>query len=559
MKRKLFVIAALVVVLAAALSAMPATFANSALMYWEGVTSTGALVMDEDCPLVVNSETLVFDIPHFPADYAYYSSSDEKWDDYDAKVSAAYEFENPTDYEVTARLAFPFGTTFDYSADALYLSDRYFVTADGEQVEKKVRYSFVNDIWSGSFSAQGAVSALKDERTESGRINENATVLKVRYKASGAPYQQYELRFKMPDRDDVCVIAPPYNYCRIDSERVEEFGLFVKNGYWYDFAIVYTGEEPEFVLSAIKDDKEVDCEITRNVIGKTTLSGYADENYPFDDESESAKTDWFNIVVDYLSGSQGLATSFDGNGSDLFVERHVMYWYEYDLVVPAGETVVNTVTAPLLPDINKMYSPNIYKYEYLLSPAKVWAEFGRLDIQINTPYYVLDAEEKGFVKTEKGYSASFDALPDGELTFEVSESADPRYSEPYDRLFTLIVVTGIAVLLGAIEIVLIISFAVKGAKIRNLSETDCGKKKDNTLRAAGAGFISCVAAGATLCIPSLLLTSGMQGLALAITAATAFFALSVAITVTAVKLLVGKKEKGDTNLPADSDDIDLNE
>lgn len=552
MKKKLFVLAALVALIAVVLSAMPVASANSALMRWEGLTSTGALVIGEDCPLVVNSEKLVFDIPHFPEDY-YYSSDDDRLDQYDAKVSATYEFENPADYEVTARLAFPFGTTFDYFEDVLYLSDRYAVTVDGAQVEKKVRYSYVVGVWNGGFSATGAVASLKDKRGENGWINADAKVLKVRYKASGAPYQQYELRFTMPERDDVCVITQTYNYTKSD-ERLEEFGLYVKNGYWYEFAVVYTGEEPEFDVRAMEDGKELDCEITREALETVTLSEYADGTYPFDDESESAKTDWFNIVVDYIYDGNGLATSFERDGGSLFVERHVMHWYEYDLVVPAGGKVVNTVTAPIFPTIDKMYEPSVYEYEYLLSPAKVWAEFGTLDIHINTPYYVLDAEEKGFVKNEDGYSASFATLPDGELTFKVSESADPQYANPYRLLGFFIVATCFAGLIGVVELSLIISFAVKDAKRRNARESDAQERKRNTLRAAGGGFISCVAAGAALSLPSLLIVAGLSGLASAIIVTSVFFALSVAVTVIAVKLLCDKKHKGGGDLLPDGEE-----
>ena len=41
-------------------------FANSAISIWDGVNATGAIVTDEDCPLVVEHELLTFDIAEFP-------------------------------------------------------------------------------------------------------------------------------------------------------------------------------------------------------------------------------------------------------------------------------------------------------------------------------------------------------------------------------------------------------------------------------------------------------------------------------------------------------------
>jgi len=61
-----------------------------------------------------------------------------------------------------------------------------------------------------------------------------------------------------------------------------------------------------------------------------------------------------------------------------------------------------------------------------LSPAKGWASFGSLQIQINTPYYLLESSLNGFEKTDGGYKLTADRLPEGELTFELSESQKPK-------------------------------------------------------------------------------------------------------------------------------------
>ena len=42
------------------------THANSAQRHWSGTDSTGALVKDKNCPLVVDKELLTFDVQEFP-------------------------------------------------------------------------------------------------------------------------------------------------------------------------------------------------------------------------------------------------------------------------------------------------------------------------------------------------------------------------------------------------------------------------------------------------------------------------------------------------------------
>ena len=40
--------------------------ANSAQTHWRGTSSTGAILSGEDCPIIVEHESLSFDIPEFP-------------------------------------------------------------------------------------------------------------------------------------------------------------------------------------------------------------------------------------------------------------------------------------------------------------------------------------------------------------------------------------------------------------------------------------------------------------------------------------------------------------
>ena len=85
------------------------------------------------------------------------------------------------------------------------------------------------------------------------------------------------------------------------------------------------------------------------------------------------------------------------------------------------------MTAPIYPTMNTRYEPPIYEYTYLLSPAKTWAEFGDLDIVVNTPYYMtVSGGLFHFEQMENGYRTSIDGLPEEELMFILSESEDPK-------------------------------------------------------------------------------------------------------------------------------------
>ena len=85
--------------------------ANSAQTYFQGISATGTMVTGEQSPIIVQKENLIFDLQEFPLEH-YAEEAD--YLAYSGKVTAEYTFHNPADYDVTAKLAFPFGQTPDY-------------------------------------------------------------------------------------------------------------------------------------------------------------------------------------------------------------------------------------------------------------------------------------------------------------------------------------------------------------------------------------------------------------------------------------------------------------
>ena len=55
----------LLILLLAGVCIQPA-YTNSAQRHWSGTDSTGAVVLGEDCPIVVERELLTFDVQEFP-------------------------------------------------------------------------------------------------------------------------------------------------------------------------------------------------------------------------------------------------------------------------------------------------------------------------------------------------------------------------------------------------------------------------------------------------------------------------------------------------------------
>ena len=74
--------------------------ANSGLTHWGGADTSGVITTDDNCPLIVEKERLVFDINDMPI-------HDQPNENYNSTVSAEYVFYNPSNIDVEVNLAFP--------------------------------------------------------------------------------------------------------------------------------------------------------------------------------------------------------------------------------------------------------------------------------------------------------------------------------------------------------------------------------------------------------------------------------------------------------------------
>lgn len=188
MKNKKILSALLIAVLLLSIFRLE-TFANSARRLWEGVSMTGAVVADRNCPVEIENEKLTFDISEFPNNYY------EKEDDflaYSGRVTAEYTFYNPADYNVTAKLVFPFGSypsyepheynentgMLEYSDD----TDKYGIWVNGEEIAHEIRHT-LSDI--GDFDINKDMSLIKDDFIKDGFYTPALTVTKYTYEMSG--------------------------------------------------------------------------------------------------------------------------------------------------------------------------------------------------------------------------------------------------------------------------------------------------------------------------------------------------------------------------------------
>lgn len=421
-----------------------AALANSARTQWEGVTTTGLLTSDEECPIVVDREVLTFDIREFPLEY--YGSTDELLA-YSPSVTAEYTFRNPADYAVKATLVFPFGRLPDY-ADAFAgysleaierleaAATQYGASIDGEPTQTVLRHTLLYPF--DKFFLENDLPKLRDGYTEDPFYSPSLTVTKFTYEISGIPEgnDAATIGFRWTPREDAKILL--MNQAGLQQLKDGENSVMVNTWAENDRLVeVYVfGNAPDGILAGLFKDGScttgVDGRITN--VGTKAMSFEEFALQEWSEETGVLKHDWYNAMVDDLNhceqgwGEGIIMRAEFGVHESLDLSNLLLRWYEYEIALEPGQVIANEVTAPIYPSIDAGYTPPIYGYSYLLSPAQMWSDFGTLDVLVKTPYAMTESNLEGFerLEGEAGYTLSLDGLPEGELEFTLSESENPK-------------------------------------------------------------------------------------------------------------------------------------
>ena len=485
-KNKVIAIAMLTALLCAAL-AMPVS-ANSAPTYWEGTDATGAVLSEGDCPLVVEHETLTFDLTSLPQSY-YNDPAD--YLAYSASVKAEYTFYNPTDMTVTAKLLFPYGTRPTYAAsdydpetgeytEHLDLA-KYGAQVDGQPVQTVVRHSFASSSYDPD--PLGSLEALHDGYAEDGFFSRDLPVYVYTFRVTDLDSVTYKAArasiFLAPDAAKTRVMLSQSNGGKMQENGVRLTNS-VDNG---DELTVYVfGEDLTDISWEFYENGSMDRQVPGRMEQisreQLTFEQYALQAY--DQQSGIASHDYNNAVIACLAYSRWDDLGVHTQAYMLTnLESYLLEWYEYEITLAPGQRLTNTVTAPMYPHIDGKYLPEVFTYVYLLSPATRWADFGTLDIVINTPYYMIDVDDlsqapsymedtkigvpfESFEKTDTGYRARLQGLPEGELRFMLSADPAPeRQKGAWDALGWLLGIVAVlfagGVVLGVILILAMIA------------------------------------------------------------------------------------------------------
>lgn len=446
-----------------ALAFSVSAFANSAQMYWSGESGSGLISTNKKSPLQVKNEVLTFDLEEFPENY--YPTVDE-FVNYSGKVTAKYTIHNPSNQTITSKLAFPFGSlpAYDFKADFEYdkiprrYDEMYQILINETEVEKKLRHTFSYGF--SAFDYKDDSEKICDNFKKDDFYSPNTPVKVYVFEPSGIPDEFKEnafasASFSLDAGKTRVLLADCAGHEEIDYKTVDA-GLYVENGIAFTMYVI--GEDiKELPEWKVYGDYMLESEIS----GKVKL--LFTDDWTFKDvalmfhgaDSGVSETDWYNASVDKLN-NLSYYTGFLGSDLELMLSDSLMQWFEYEITLKAGETIENTVTAPIYPTINSGFNPTIYDYTYFISPAKSWASFGKIDVVINTPYYVTECALGEPKKVDGGYAFTIESLPENELFFTLCTSKNPKEDFHFELDFLHISLIFYGVLASIVIIVILL-------------------------------------------------------------------------------------------------------
>ncbi len=424
----LFAIMPLSIIPSSATPALPPTYLNGRDYYDAQVSN--------ESEIIIENQSITFDIKDFPPLQNY-----EKSKDYKGSVTTEYTLFNPTDSEVTVKVAHPINSIPSY-----YYSEndseptKHSIFINGKRIETELRY-YVNV--SNEYEID-LLSIISDEYINNEFCGPNMSVTKYVFKQSGVNQQNAYAGFDI-DKEKYfgsCfyIKEPETNSFSPFSSTKRVTMSAGENGSTVEVYVL--GKEPDQMpewkfYSKFTGAKDSVIEGSMELVSKETSTFLEFVSERYNESFGISEIDYFNIFATIAGNLIKNGTVFTSNfgyknGFKYSRER----CFIYDITIPPKERVVNTINAPIYPSIETGYEPHVYEYTYLLHQANAKMFTGQINVKVNTPYYMLQG--KGFEKTDYGYSLTMNPMDSisenttvihGGIFFTICESEAPEEVE----------------------------------------------------------------------------------------------------------------------------------
>lgn len=437
----------------------------------DGAAYSGAQ-MPSESGVVIENQSVTFDLGDFPL-----IRDAEGAKKYSGTVTTEYTLFNPSDTEITLRVAYPIADTptYLYGIDAKSDAALHSITINDKKINPELRYGVDYDVYSSNYSHLGSI--ISDEYISNEFCSPDMTVTKYTFKQTGVKQSGAYIGFDVKKYGQLtgsCIYLGEYanawdvnyDYRRFNIRAIENGSTFDMYVFGKDLSSL-----PKWTVYkdfGVNDGEEIEGKI--EFVSKETttfsefVSGYYDESLGINE------LDWYNMAATDI----GTTIKNDQVYTSLSELRNGFLSYRakgfiYDITIAPGERVTHTLTGPIYPDIETKYEPYTYLYDYILYYRNAEMFTGQINVKVNTPYYLLG--DNGFTKTDGGYSLTLNAkdtidenseVTYGGINFTLSESENPE--EIKDNSTGLLLMLILFVLLPIGLLIEVVESVVKAVK-----------------------------------------------------------------------------------------------
>jgi hypothetical protein len=440
-------------------------YANSGPIYWEGHPSLEILSIEENSPIIVENEDLIFDF-----------SKDEYLEQGDHSISglvtATYRMSNQTNNNQTVQMAFPIISSLSH----FNLKD-IAIKVDNENVPF--------DIYIGD--EVRSIGNKKDNQ-ENDRLNFKQIVKSINKEVYTPLHYNLNEVGKLYTYDVSTTSENNVNFVIDFTYNYEKTKIISKgfNGYrgnnnevkitaWIDdnetLEVYVIGEDIDLNISGFADDKlsqktnDYSYEVKEESISigdylKKSINNYEDLVRYNDYLTDNQLFNLFSKELDEIIGHDVSYFWIDDFYSLAYENRIFVFVYETSFPKQSKRDVSVSYLMGGTMDKTSTYDP-LYTFEYLLNPAEKWADFNNLNIKIKPPKdhpYIVDSSIDLSRNEEGNYVGNFKFLPDKDLSFTLYSKEKITYIDKIKRkvdnlsyALPFIITTGIPLLVVLIK------------------------------------------------------------------------------------------------------------
>ncbi|MEA5018598.1 MAG: hypothetical protein VB009_07820 [Erysipelotrichaceae bacterium] len=385
--------------------------ANSTPTYWQGDNLGEVLIMDENVDIAVINENIIFDFTDKTI------STGSYW--LTGKVDVVYQMHNSTSQATTVEMVFPFIDSIDH-----FKSELLSVAFDQELIDFKLLIDQNEYDESKSYDDLSGLKRNLDEYWLD--INDNAVLYQIDLKVDQNSYFVIDLNY-LDDSSKVMGFGQISGYQYVNQNN------HLLSGWVYDdqtlYLLVLNGDI-DIKINGYSDYQATNKIELDHVTSKTDVSlkdhllnfirSKLDENISqsFDD------VQLLNLLAGYLSHTTDKYMQ-DYDLTSLFYQKR-LFFLNYEVTFNSEQTHELAISYLIngTMDKSETVAPT-HSFTYLLSPAKNWAGFNDLTIDIytsNESPYIIKSSLAFDKMSANHYQYKSALLPNDELSFTLYQN-----------------------------------------------------------------------------------------------------------------------------------------